>query len=76
MSSVQVDGSKVRIFATKRAAQDGARDIGWPVSCVVPVHTRFQACWALGTGIGLDPVTGLPWLSREYYGALHQDRNK
>lgn len=73
--SVQVDGSKVRIFATKRAAQDGARAIGWPVSCVTPVRTRFQECWALGTGIDLDPNTGLPWLSRERYGELHQARN-
>lgn len=74
MSSVRVDGAKVRIFATKRAAQDGARAIGWPVSSVVPVHTRFQAAWAIGTGVDLDPHTGLPWLSRERYGELHADR--
>ena len=74
--SAKVDGSKVRIFATKRDAQDGARAIGWPVSCVNPVQTRFQLCWALGTGIDLDPTTGLHWLSRERYGELFHARNK
>lgn len=73
--STKVDGSKVRLFATRKAAQDGARAIGWPVLCVVPVHTRFQEGWALGTGIDLDPVTGLRWVSRETYGRLYHDRN-
>jgi hypothetical protein len=73
--STQVDGSKVRIFATRKAATDGAKSIGWPVSCVVQVHTRFQAAWALGTGIDLDPVTGLRWVSRETFGKLYHDRN-
>lgn len=71
----QVDGSKVRIFATTSAAKDGARAIGWPVKCVVPVHTRFQQAYALGTGIDHDPYTGLPWLSRERYGELYHARN-
>ena len=74
--SAKVDGSKVRIFATRKAAFDGARAIEWPVGCVVPVHTRFQAAWALGTGIDHDPNTGLPYLSRERYGVLYHDRNK
>jgi hypothetical protein len=73
--SVKVDGSKVRIFGTRRAAQDGARAIGWPMSSVVAVSTRFQECWALGTGIDLDPYTGLAYLSRERYGEIHAARN-
>ena len=73
--STKVDGSKVRLFATRKAAQDGARAIGWPVSCVTPVHTRFQEGWALGTGIDLDAVTGLPYVSRETYGRLYHGRN-
>jgi len=71
---MRVDGSRVRIFATKTAAQDGARAIGWPVACVCAVETRFQLCWALGMGIDLDPIGG-PFLSRERYGELYRARN-
>lgn len=73
--SNKVDGNKVRLFGTKKAAQDGARAIGWPVKCVTPVHTRFCEAWALCLGVDLDPVTGLQWLSREHYAALFHARN-
>jgi hypothetical protein len=75
MVSSKVEGSKVRIFATRKGAQDGARAIGWPVGCVTRVHTRFQLCWALGTGVQLDPNTGLPYVSREWFGELWHARN-
>jgi hypothetical protein len=71
----KVDGSKVRLFATKAAASDGAKAIGWPVGCVVRVQTRFCIAWGLGTGVVLDKHTGLPWLSREAYGELYHARN-
>jgi len=70
----RVDGSKTRIFATKKAAQDGARAIGWPVSCVCRVETRFQRCWALSMGIDLDPIGG-SHMSRKRYGELYRARN-
>lgn len=76
VGSVKIDGSKVHFFATKKAAQQAARDIGWPVSCVVPVHTRFQAGWALGTGLSTDVVTDLPHLSPKAYEALYRARNQ
>lgn len=71
----RVDGSKVRLFATKAEAVTGARAIGWPAGCVTRVCTRFCIAWALGTGIDLDALTGLPWLSRERYGELWHARN-
>lgn len=73
--SVKVDGSKVRLFRTKAHARAGALSIGWPVSCCSAVHTRFQECWALGTGIVPDPITGLSYISRERFGELYRDRN-
>lgn len=66
----RVDGNIVRIFGTKKAAQDGARAIGWPIKCVFKVHTRFQLAWALGLG-----NDGPGYLSRDRYGELHRDRN-
>jgi hypothetical protein len=72
---VRVDGSKVRIFGTKKAAQDGARSLGWPVSCVYPVETRFQMAYALGMGVDRDPYTGLGYMSRERFGELYRGRN-
>ena len=66
----RIDGSKVEWFASRRQAEKAAKAIGWPVGCVTPVHTRFQAGYALGTGIDLDHATGLPWLSPERYAAL------
>lgn len=65
----RVDGNIVRIFGTKKSAQDGARAIGWPIKCVTKVHTRFQLAWALGQGI--EPG----YLSRDRYGELHRARN-
>lgn len=73
--TVKVDGSKVRLFATKQEAHAGARAIGWPVKCAIQVHTRFCLAWALGTGADHDKYTGLPFLSRERYGELFHDRN-
>ena len=70
-----VQGSQVRLFGTQRTAKQAARDLGWPVSCAVRVQTRFCVCWALGTGVDLDKVTGLPYLSRERFGELYRDRN-
>lgn len=70
----KVDGSKVRLFGTRAAAVAGAKSIGWPAGCVTPVETRFCLAWALGTGIDLDLVTGLPWLSRERFGELFHGR--
>lgn len=75
MTGPLVEGSKVRIFASKAGAQRGARALGWPVKCVTRVHTRFQICWALGTGVDLDPYTDLPWVSREWFGELAITRN-
>ena len=72
---VRVDGSKVRIFGTKKAAQEAARSLGWPVGCVCPVETRFQMAWALGMGVDLDPHTGLSYMSRERFGELYRARN-
>lgn len=72
---IKVDGSKVRLFGSQRAARDGAKAIGWPVGCAVRVETRFFIGWALGTGVDLDPVTGLPFVSRERYGELYHARN-
>ena len=73
--SALVDGSKVRLFATRRRAEQGARDIGWPVGCVTPVRTRFCEAWALCTGIGRDPDTGGQHVSRDWYGRLYHARN-
>lgn len=70
-----IDGSRVRLFGTKRDARLGARSIGWPASSIVCVSTRFQRAWALGTGIGLDPHTKLPYVSREWFGELYRGRN-
>lgn len=72
--TVTVDGSKVRIFATRAQAQAAARSIGWPVGCVTRVDTRFQCAWALGTGVDRDPITGLSYLSRERFGELYHAR--
>jgi hypothetical protein len=72
---VLVDGSKVRIFGTKKSAQDAARSIGWPVGCVSPVETRFQMAYALGMGVDLDPYTNLSHMSRERFGELYRARN-
>lgn len=72
--SVKVDGSKVRLFSTKKVAQEGARAIGWPVKCVTPVQTRFCRNYALGMGADLDPVGGV-FLSRERFGELWHARN-
>jgi hypothetical protein len=72
---MRVDGSKARLFATKKAAQDAARSIGWPVSCVCSVETRFQQWWALRLGIALDPYTGLAYMSRDRFGELYKGRN-
>ena len=66
----RIDGSKVRIFGSRRHAEDGVRAISWPVSAVSAVETRFQMCWAIGTGIDTDPYTGLCYLSRERYAEL------
>ncbi len=71
----RVDGSKVRLFATRKAAENGARAIGWPVGCVTPVETRFCVGWALCTGIDYDPNTGFPWVSREWFGEMYHARN-
>lgn len=72
--SVKIDGSKVRFFATKKAAQNAARAIGWPVKCVTPVETRFQMGFALGMGVDVDPIGGV-FLSRESFARLYIDRN-
>lgn len=71
----KVDGSKVRLFGTKKSAQEGARSLGWPVSCVCCVETRFQQAWAIGMGIERDPHTGLGHMSRERFGELYRARN-
>lgn len=71
----RVDGSKVRLFATKRAAQRAARSIGWPVYCAWAVETRFVRAWALNAGIVPDPRTGDGYVSREWFGELFRARN-
>lgn len=71
---IKVDGSKVRLFATKRIATDAARAIGWPVKCVTPVQTRFCRSYALGMGADIDPVGGA-FLSPQRFGELWDARN-
>lgn len=70
MIATQVDGSKVRLFATKEAAAAACRSIRWPVKAVCRVSTRFCYAWAIGTGIDTDAATGLPYLSRERFAEL------
>lgn len=60
----RVDGHKVMWWGTKKQAIAGAKAIGWSASDVVPVHTRFQAGYAIA-------VRGLGgWLGRETYAEL------
>lgn len=68
-AGVRVDGNIVRLWGTKKAAEEGARMIGWPVKSVSKVHTRFAVQWALNCGIEGG------YLSRERYGELFRDRN-
>ena len=46
----RVQGSEVRLFGSKKEAQDAARAIRWPLKSVARVHTRFCICWALSFG--------------------------
>lgn len=71
---IKVDGSKVRLFATKAIARDAARSIGWPVKCVTPVETRFCRNYALGMGADIDPIGGA-FLSCERFSELWSSRN-
>lgn len=48
----RVDGSKIRVFPTKRAAEKAARELGAYVGRVVRVQTRFQIGWTLYDSIG------------------------
>lgn len=65
----RIDGSKVKFWATKKAAQEGAAAIGWPVSLnILRVWTRFQAGWAIGGEGG--------FLSKKSYNALLADRQR
>ena len=66
----RIEGSKVQWYPRRTQAESAAIAIGWPKSCVTPVHTRFQAGYALCMGIDRDPYTGLTWLSVERYGEL------
>ncbi len=66
-SECVIDGSKVRFWATKKLAAEGARAIGWPVSSLMPVRTRFCGGWAIHQ-------YGDGFLSRERYAELYHDR--
>jgi hypothetical protein len=65
----RVDGSKVRWWAKRKNAEQGARDIGWPLNAVSKIHTRFQVGFALNCGIEGG------YLTPERYGDLYHDRN-
>jgi hypothetical protein len=65
----QIDGNKVRFWATKKQAVTAAKAIGWPVKSVERVHTRFQIGYAIAD-------TRFGALSRESYGALFADAQK
>lgn len=45
--SIQIDGGKVKFWARKADALKAAKSIGWQAKDVQPVHTRFQAGWAI-----------------------------
>ena len=63
----RIDASKVRFWATKAAAADGARSVGWPLDSITKVYTRFCGGWALADGrFGL--------LSKDSFAALYYDR--
>lgn len=65
----KIDGSLVRFWATKKAARDAARSIGWPAKSVTKVHTRFQVGWAI-----VDTRFGA--LSRDGFGTLVRRKEK
>lgn len=67
-SAVRVDGSKVRIWATKRDAIAAAKSIGWAANSVWSVETRFCGGFALYNNAN-------DFLSREDFGRLFLDRN-
>jgi len=48
--STRIEGSVTQFWATKAQAVRAAKSIGWPVSSVCPVFTRFQAGWSLHWG--------------------------
>lgn len=75
MVSASVQGSKVRLFGTKKSAERAARALGWPVKSAVRVHTKFCICWALSTGVDSDPYTGDFYVSREWFAELGTARN-
>lgn len=72
--AVKIDGTKVRFWSSKAQAREAARSIGWPISCVCQVETRFQVGYALGMGVDVDPVGGA-FLSRQSFGELYHKRN-
>lgn len=74
-ASTKIDGSKVRFWAKRTQAQEAARSIGWALSCVCKVETRFQIGYALSMGADRDPYTGGPFLSRERFAKLYYQRN-
>lgn len=58
----RIDGAVTKFWAKKPEAVAAAKSIGWPVSSVQPVYTRFQKGWGLGWGVtkaGL--VTRVEW---------------
>ena len=73
--SVKVDASEVRTFGSKPYAVRAVKAIGWPVRAVTAVETRFFFCYAIGTGAGLDPYTGQPFMSHRWFAELYHDRN-
>jgi hypothetical protein len=68
-SGPRVDGSKTRMWNTRKGAERGAKAIGWPTSAVSKIHTRFMRGYALNNGI-------LPgYLTPEQFGELYRARN-
>jgi len=65
--ATKIDGTKVRFWATKKQAQAAARAIGWTLTDVSQVETRFQVGYALATTGG--------FLSREKFGELYHARS-
>lgn len=73
--ATKIDGSKVRFWAKRTQAQEAARSIKWPLSCVCKVETRFQIGYALSMGMDRDPYTGGAHLSRERFAELYYQHN-
>lgn len=65
----KIDGHKVRFWGWKTQANAAAKAIGWPLTHVVPVYTRFQRGFAIAD-------TRFGALSHKGYADLLQQRRQ